>query len=122
MPRKAVQLGNDGVSGLIGIAWRSVALGGPSSQFAVSRTTTRLSAARDGAKQRRWIDFNFILTVRANNLHAANLTYRLLCAYRNFKVAHYPRVAVELAIAHEIAQPVALASALNVEMPLLLVI
>lgn len=90
MLRKAIQLGNDGVRGLVGIAGRSIPLGGSSAQLAVSRAAARLSAARKRAKQRRWIDFNFILTVRANNLHAANLTYRLIYSYGNFKVAHYP--------------------------------
>ena len=46
----------------------------------VDCAATSLSAARKRAKQRGWINFNFILTVRTNNFHAANLTYRLLCA------------------------------------------
>ena len=72
MLRERIQLSNDGVRGPVRVAWRSAA------QLSVRRATARLATALKRAKQCGWVDLDFILTVRTNNFHAANLTYRLL--------------------------------------------
>ena len=66
------------VRGLVRVAGWLIALRGPAAEFAVSRATARLATALKRAKQCGWVDLDFILTVRTNNFHAANLTYRLL--------------------------------------------
>ena len=75
LAREHIQLGNDGVSGPVRVAWRSAA------QLSVRCATARLATALEGAKQCGRIDLDFILTVRTNNFHAAKLTYRLPLSY-----------------------------------------
>jgi hypothetical protein len=91
LPRKIVQLANDRVRGLVRVAGRSLLCARPSAQLAVAGAGFGLPARLDRAQERGWVDRNFILTVRTIYFHAANLTYRSECSYRNFKVAHYPK-------------------------------
>ena len=88
--RERAQLGNDGVRGLVRVAWRpfaALATFGPATQLAVPGAGAGLAFTFDGADKSA--DVNFILTMRT--FHAANIPNSLPCLNNKFKVAHYPK-------------------------------